>query len=125
MSSYKYIGQKTYRRVAALVFQSALPVLLFVQHETRLLLRGKTDKRTSLAIDYTKYIFLPFINKHFGIECNLDVRKRGLTFMGDGELFITINPLKQKLKCISLLERGEIISFTGVIWNAKQEFKSV
>ena len=120
-----YLKIQIHPRVASLVFQSALPVLLFRQHETRLLLRGKTDKQKSLAIDYTKYIFLPFLNRHFGIKCTLDVRKRGLPYMGDGELFITISPLKQKLRCISLLERGEITSFMAIIWNAKQEFKNV
>jgi RNA 3'-terminal phosphate cyclase (ATP) len=108
-----------------LVFQSALPVLLFAPHETKLVLRGGQNVQKSPAIDYTKHILLPFLKKHFGIECNLDVRKRGFSSHGGGEAFITISPLEYKLKCISLLDRGEITSFTGVIWTARQEYHNV
>jgi RNA 3'-terminal phosphate cyclase len=108
-----------------LVFQSALPVLLFAPHETKLVLRGGTDVQKSPAIDYTKYILLPFLKKHFGIECDLDVRKRGFSSHGGGEAFITISPLEYKLKCISLLDRGEVNSFTGIIWTARQEYQNV
>jgi len=108
-----------------LVFQSALPVLLFAPHETKVILRGGTDVNKSPVIDYTKHILLPFLKKHFGIECDLDVRKRGFPSYGGGEVFVRISPLEHKLKCISLLERGEITSFTGIIWTARQEYQNV
>jgi len=112
-------------RSTTLVFQSALPVLLFAPHETKLLLRGGTDVQKSPAIDYTKHILLPFLNKHFGIDCTLDVRKRGFSSHGGGEAFITISPLKHKIKCISLRERGEISSFRGIIWTARTQCDNV
>jgi RNA 3'-terminal phosphate cyclase (ATP) len=107
------------------VFQSALPVLLFSPHDTKLLLKGGTDVQQSPAVDYTKYILLPFLKKYFGIECSLDIRKRGFSSYGGGELFINITALENKLKCISLLERGEIVSFQGIIWTARQEYDNV
>ncbi len=100
-------------------------MLLFAPHETKLVLRGGTDVQKSPPVDYTKYILLPFLKKHFGIECDLDVRKRGFSSHGGGEVFVTISPMEYKLKCISLLDRGEITSFTGIIWSAKQEYKNV
>ena len=108
-----------------LVFQSALPVLLFSPHATNVLLRGGTNVQKSPAIDYTKHILLPFLNSHFGIECVLDIRKRGFSSHGGGEVIVTISPLKYKLKCISLLDRGDVVSFTGVVWTARQEYQNV
>ena len=112
-------------RATTLVFQSALPVLLFAPHETTVVLRGGTNVQKSPAIDYTKYILLPFLKTHFGIECALEIRKRGFSSHGGGEVMVTISPLQHKLKCISLLDRGEIVSFTGIIWAARQEYQNV
>ena len=112
-------------RATTLVFQSALPVLLFAAHETTVVLRGGTNVQKSPAIDYTKYILLPFLKTHFGIECALEIRKRGFSSHGGGEVMGTISPLQHKLKCISLLDRGDIVSFTGIIWTARQEYQNV
>jgi RNA 3'-terminal phosphate cyclase (ATP) len=112
-------------RATTLVFQSALPVLLFAPHETTVVLRGGTNVQKSPAIDYTKYILLPFLNMHFGIECALELRKRGFSSHGGGEVMVTISPLQHKLKCISLLDRGEIVSFTGIISTTRQEYQNV
>lgn len=112
----------TYSSSLKLVLQSALPVLLYAHHETTIVLKGRLDKHSSPELDYAKCILLPFLNRHFGIECSLDVRKRSLD---EAELFITVTPLKRKLKCISLLERGKIDSFAGVIWNVREEYDSV
>lgn len=107
------------------MFQSALPVLLFAPHETKLFLRGGTDVQKSPSIDYIKHILLPFLKNHFGVDCALDIRKRGFSSYGGGEALITISPLTHKLKCISLRERGEITSFTGVIWTARARYENV
>jgi len=109
-----------------LVLQSALPVLLFAGHETKLILRGGTDTMSKAPpIDFIKHVLLHFLQRHFGINCALDVRKRGFSSYGGGEAFVTIQPLVYPLKSISLLERGQITSFTGIIWTARQEYPSV
>ena len=108
-----------------LVFQSSLPVLLFSPHETNLLLRGGTNVSKSPSADFTTHILLPFLQRHFGIECHLEIRKRGFSSRGGGEVFIRVCPLKRKLRCISLIERGEIVSFTGSVWTARQEYGNV
>src|SRR5271154_4427387 len=112
-------------RATTLVFQSALPVLLFSPHETTLVLRGGTNVQRSPTINHTEYILLPFLRTHFGIECDLEIRKRGFASHGGGEVKVRISPLEHKLKCISLLDRGEIVSFTGIIWTARQEYQNV
>jgi hypothetical protein len=74
-----------------------------------------------------RYIFLPFVGRHFGIEYDLQVqgRKAPTGNLGEGDATVTIKPLKQRLRCISILERGEVCSITGIIWNAKEEHKTV
>lgn len=51
--------------------------------------------------------------------------KRGPSEDSNGELVVTINPVQGQLRCISLLDRGELESITGIIWNAKEEFGAV
>jgi len=99
--------------------------LLFAKHQTKLFLRGITDDEKTPPIDYTKFIFLPFLKKHFGIDCTLEVHKRGVSSIDEGEVSIIVNPVSVKLDCISLLERGDVVAFTGIIWNAKEDYKMV
>jgi RNA 3'-terminal phosphate cyclase (ATP) len=51
--------------------------------------------------------------------------KRGTASQGGGEVSVSISPLKEKLRCISLRERGEIIGFKGEVFIAKQEYETV
>jgi RNA 3'-terminal phosphate cyclase (ATP) len=108
-----------------LVFQSALPALLFAPHETSLILRGGTNVSKSPSIDYTRLILLPFLKTHFGVQSEIEIRKRGLPASGGGELYITVKPLEHKLGCVSLRERGDVTSFHGIMWAAREEHKSV
>jgi RNA 3'-terminal phosphate cyclase (ATP) len=119
------VSSKTHCRSVKLTFQSLLPVLIFTRHETRVVLRGRTDEQHSPAVDYIKYIFLPFLARHFGIESNFDVIKRSPSVSTDGELIFNIKPMRSKLNCISLRERGEVCSVTAILWNAKQEYPTV
>jgi len=109
-----------------LLLQSSLPLLLFAPQDTTLLLRGGTDALTTCPpVDFTRFILLPFLKRHFGIECDLHLRKRGFPSFGGGELSVEISALKSPLKCISLLERGDITSFTAQIWTARESYEKV
>lgn len=109
-----------------LVFQSALPVLLFSpNNNTKLVLRGGTNVSKSPAIEYVEYILLPFLKQHFEISCHLDVRSRGFSSRGGGEVGLTVERVKKRLKCLKVLERGEIVGFTGMVWTARQEYRNV
>lgn len=126
-SGYAYAQNKgeADSRSATLVFQAALPVLLFTHKESQLELRGGTDVSKCPPADYTNHILLPFLKTHFGINCELVVTKRGFCSAGAGEMSVKTTPLERKLNCISLRERGEIISFTAVIWTALHEYGTV
>ena len=100
--------------------QVGLPMLLFAPHESELVIHGITDERISPSVDYIRYIFLPFLKRHWRIDCAVDVLKHGIEPFGQGEVILRIKPLRDRLRCISLLERGNIISFTAVIWTAPQ-----
>jgi RNA 3'-terminal phosphate cyclase (ATP) len=106
------------------MLQCALPALLYSPTTSQLTMRGATNVSLSPPIDYTKHILLPFLKTHFGIECDLDIKRRGLS-SGHGEVPVTVQPLKQELPCISLRTRGEIISFNGIIWSADKDHTNV
>ncbi|KAF9479746.1 RNA 3'-terminal phosphate cyclase [Pholiota conissans] len=104
-----------------LLLQIALPLLLFSSKPTlasTLSLLGGTNALMAPQIDYTKHIFLPFIQRHFGIGYyELDIRKRGYFPKGGGEVFFSIIPLSgpdQKLRSIHLLERGKVKKIFGI-----------
>jgi RNA 3'-terminal phosphate cyclase len=99
-------------------------VLLFSPWATKLVLRGGTEVQNSPSIGYAKFILLPFLRTHFNIECDIDIRRRGLND-GGGEIIVNVTPLQRKLNCISFRERGEIKAFKGIIWSAKQEYENV
>lgn len=107
------------------MFQCALPVLLFGECPTTLDIYGKTDEPKSLGVDYTKSILLPFLRRYFGISCTLEVRRRSLSREHLGHLVMNLDPVGDTLEPISLLERGEIISFTCVIWSTSIHHETV
>jgi RNA 3'-terminal phosphate cyclase (ATP) len=105
-----------------MLFQSFLPVLLFGQHQATFVL---LNERSDPMLNYMRYIFLPFMRRHFGINYDVQVQGRTPTGLGDGDATVTIKPLTRRLGCISILERGEVCFITGIIWNAKEEYKMV
>jgi RNA 3'-terminal phosphate cyclase (ATP) len=102
-----------------------LPVLLFSGCDTKLLLRGGTNVQASPAVEYIEYILLPFLKTYFDVNCHLEVRTKGFSSKGGGEVFMRIEGLKKRLRCIEILNRGEVIEFTGVIWTARQKYHNV
>ena len=107
------------------MFQSSLPVLLFLPQNTTLLLRGGTNVSNSPATEYIEYILLPFLQRHFSIDCQIETRTRGFSSRGGGELFVRVERLRRKLRCVRVLERGEIVEFIGIVWSARREYKNV
>lgn len=98
-----------------LLLQVSLPTLLFSQSEktSELTLRGGTNASMAPQIDYTEHIFLPFLRRHFGLNTQLTVRKRGYYPKGGGEVHLRIPSIQGPLPPIDLTERGEIKSITG------------
>jgi RNA 3'-terminal phosphate cyclase (ATP) len=102
-----------------------LPVLIYSKHPTKLVLRGKTDESSVPPIDFAKFVFLPFVNNHFGIDCGIEVHRRGVSSLGQGEIAVTVNPLALSPESISLLDRGNILSFTAVYWKSNDDHHKV
>jgi len=102
-----------------------LPVLIYSKQPTKIYLRGQTDESSVPPIDFAKFVFLPFIQKHFGIDCNLQVTKRGVSSLGQGEIAVTVSPRTRNPENISLLDRGSIVSFTAVYWKSTNDHQKV
>ena len=73
----------------SLVLQAILPVLARAHGESNIRIRGGTDVKWSPPVDHLRNTLLP-IYKDFGIECELDVIKRGYYPKGGGEVHICI-----------------------------------
>lgn len=112
-------------RMLKVGFQSFLPILIFADHEMELCIRSRTDEKGSPSADYLQHILVPFLTKHLGIQCAFELRKGG-DFKGNyGEMVLSVSPLEEDLKCFSLLKRGEVVSITGIIWNAHETSSEV
>ncbi|KAF5330824.1 hypothetical protein D9619_005671 [Psilocybe cf. subviscida] len=105
-----------------LLFQIALPLLLFSPtpaSASTLTLLGGTNATMAPQVDYTKHVFLPFLNRHFGLSNNisLEINKRGYFPRGGGKVTSKVTPLAgpgQTLSGINLLERGNVRSIAGI-----------
>ena len=103
-----------------LLLQVALPLLLFSHSAvpaSTLTLHGGTNASLAPQIDYTKYIFLPFIHKHFRVDnVSLHIAKRGYFPKGGGKVALNVTPLcgTQKLQGFSLMDRGKVKRITGI-----------
>ncbi|CAA7267984.1 unnamed protein product [Cyclocybe aegerita] len=103
-----------------LLLQVSLPLLLFSPTRvppSTLTLLGGTNATMAPQADYTKHVFFPFIQRHFGVEkLSLDIRKRGYFPKGGGEVSVTVIPFSdgQKLRSFSLMEQGKIKWITGI-----------
>ncbi|PIL23740.1 hypothetical protein GSI_13490 [Ganoderma sinense ZZ0214-1] len=95
----------------ALLLQVSLPCLIFsppTAGPSTLHLRGGTNATHSPQVDYMEHVFLPFIQKHFGLEPSLRVVKRGYYPKGGGEVHVSVPPVTGPLPAVTLIERGEI-----------------
>lgn len=100
-----------------LLFQIALPCLLFTSPDkletSSLRLRGGTNAIQAPQIDYTEQIFLPFLRRHFSVNVQLEIVRRGYYPKGGGEVSVTVDPRKEPLPSITVLDRGTVISIRG------------
>ncbi|KAJ7349339.1 RNA 3'-terminal phosphate cyclase domain-containing protein [Mycena albidolilacea] len=103
---------------ATLLLQISLPILLFAPSTTAstLTLKGGTNATNAPQIDYIQHIFLPFARRHFGLNVDVDVRRRGYFPKGGGEVHVTVFPGVEgaKLTAASVLERGAITRIGGI-----------
>lgn len=95
-----------------LLAQVAVPFGIFADRTTTLHLRGGTNAAMAPPIEYYQDVFLPTLRR-FGVTgISLDVIKKGYFPRGGGAVNITIEPLRQPLDPIRLLDRGDITSIS-------------
>ncbi len=91
-----------------LLLQNVVPPLLFGKESSALHLRGGTNVSFSPQIEEFQELFIPLVERHFGIKLECQVLKKGYYPQGGGEVFVKINPVVSSLKAISLTDFGEL-----------------
>ncbi|WP_410765732.1 RNA 3'-terminal phosphate cyclase [Haloferax sp. DFSO60] len=74
-----------------LVCETLLPVAVALEEPLQLTVTGGTDVRWSPPVDYLQYVKRPLCGK-FGVEFDIDVRRRGFYPAGGGRLSMTVYP---------------------------------
>ncbi|KZO98161.1 RNA 3'-terminal phosphate cyclase [Calocera viscosa TUFC12733] len=103
-----------------LLLQISLPCLLCLppnSHST-LTLKGGTNAAQAPQVDYTQRVLLPFLNHHFGLEVQLDIKRRGYWPKGGGELYVSVPSIQGKLPAITLKDCGNVVSISGIAYVA-------
>ncbi|XP_003745965.1 RNA 3'-terminal phosphate cyclase [Galendromus occidentalis] len=98
----------------ALMLQVALPVLIFAPETqpTKLILRGGTNCDLAPQIDYCELVLRPWL-KHFGVNFDIEIKRRGYFPKGGGEVEAVIHPITSPLRAVDRTRPGEIVSMTG------------
>ena len=86
----------------SLILQVLIPVVAISQKTIDLTIRGGTDVSWSPSIDYTNQVLREAYSR-MGIDCSIQIHKRGYYPKGSGEIRLWVYP--SKVKSLSLLER--------------------
>ncbi|KAJ7582488.1 RNA 3'-terminal phosphate cyclase domain-containing protein [Mycena floridula] len=99
-----------------LLMQISLPLLLFSNQSmpSTLVLKGGTNAGQAPQADYIQHVFLPFARKHFGLNVELEINKRGYYPKGGGQISLSIFPTTGSLTSFNLMERGRILRIGGI-----------
>ncbi|EAU88418.1 RTC domain containing 1 [Coprinopsis cinerea okayama7 len=117
----EYIADAVTAGAVTLMLQISLPLLLFSSSieggRSTLTLRGGTNAIQAPQIDYVQHVFLPFVQRHFGVgSVDVNLTRRGYYPKGGGEVVFSLPSLPpgEKLKSFSLLQRGKLVSIKGI-----------
>lgn len=77
----------------SLMIQAVLPCLLFSKKATKIVMKGGTNVDFSPPIDYLLKVFRPTA-KHFGIQFDCELIRRGFYPKGGGEVYLSASPLR-------------------------------
>jgi RNA 3'-terminal phosphate cyclase (ATP) len=96
-----------------LLMQAILPPLIFSEKQhgsVQAVLRGGTNVSHSPPVDEYVHVFMPLLSKHFGVNFDLKVEKRGFYPVGRGVLRLDVHDVKLPLPAMTLMDRGTRIS---------------
>ena len=121
-----------------LLLQALMPVLLFSNKTIKMEVKGGTDTKYSMPIDYFKNVFLPHLSKYAKISFKLE--KRGYYPKGGGKFELKITPkysikdymsfidfikhIRSEETKIDLIQQGELVLIKGVSHASKDLMKS-
>ncbi|MCM8541763.1 MAG: RNA 3'-terminal phosphate cyclase [Lentisphaeraceae bacterium] len=91
-----------------LVLQTILPPLMLAEGESTVAIEGGTHNMMAPPFDFLEKSFAPVLKRQ-GVDLQLKLEKWGFYPAGGGRISTTIKAA-QKLKSISIEERGELIS---------------
>lgn len=86
----------------SLILQVLIPVVAISQKTLDLTIKGGTNVSWSPSIDYTNQVLREAYSR-MGIDCSIQINKRGYYPKGSGEVRLLVYP--SKVKSVSLLER--------------------
>lgn len=94
-----------------LLLQALLLPSMFADKKVRLKIKGGTDTKWSMPVDYFREILLPQLGKYADIDFKLE--RRGYYPKGNGKVDIKINP-KRTSQTIDLIEQGHLLHVKGL-----------
>lgn len=95
-----------------LLFQVALPCLLYAGNSSQIHLKGGTNAEMAPQIDHTLMVLKPIAEK-FGVKFDCTIRRRGYYPKGGGEVAVHTTPVVGQLRCVEMLDCGSITQITG------------
>ncbi len=90
----------------SLVVQAILPVLLFSECASKITIKGGTNVPLSPPVDYMIHVF-SYNVKHFGVNVDLEFRRRGHYPRGGGLVELRVKPVNEPLKPVEIISRGK------------------
>ncbi len=97
----------------SLVIQAILPALLFTEYRSHVTITGGTDVSWSPPIDYMRLVFLHNTSL-FGVGAEIRVRRRGHYPRGGGLVELYVEPVRDRLRPVNIVERGGIKAVKGI-----------
>lgn len=95
-----------------LVLQTILPILLFADKPSKVVIKGGTHTNWSPPFHYTEQVLVPTLAQ-MSINVSLSLKKWGFYPIGKGEIQANIQPVTG-IKGVSLVNRGEIKNLRGI-----------
>ena len=95
-----------------MIFQQIAPVLAFAKEKSTVTLKGGTHTAWAPPVDYLERVFLPMVFD-MGFHAKLEIVSYGWFPMGQGEVKAIINPIKDSLSPLTLMDRGSLKRITG------------
>lgn len=95
-----------------LLLQALLPPLIFGKGPSSLTITGGTHVPFSPPYHYVNEVFVPMLHR-LGISVGVSLERHGFYPKGGGKIVASVNPVKT-IQGITLLDRGEITSLSGI-----------